>query len=70
MKIARIIAREQIIGFENDFDLEALNGIFKSPFHKFEEDKSHMQIFEYLENLYMVEINKLYNSELTLEYKD
>lgn len=69
MKIARIIARAQIIGIEDDLGLEALNGIFKSPFHKFEEDKSDMQIFEYLENVYKVEIDKIHSSKLDLDYK-
>lgn len=70
MKIARIIARAPIIGCKNDFDLEALNGIFKSPYHEFEEGKTYMQIFEYLENLYKVEIDEIHNPKLTIEYKD
>ena len=70
MKIARIVAREQIIGIENDYGLEALNGIYRSPFHEFKENSSYMQIFENLEHIYKVEINKLFNPYLTLENGD
>lgn len=70
MQFVRIIERAPIIGCKNDFDLEALNGVFKSPFHKFEDNESYMSILEYLEKLYKVEISEFYNPDLDLEFKD
>ena len=67
MKAVKLIAYEKIVGVEFE-DLQNLNALFASPIEYFESSLTDTQICEYLEKKYAVNISKLFNPIIRLEF--
>lgn len=68
MILAKIIARDTIIGINDDFGLKALDGYFESPACEFKNDCSIEELADTLIDSFENEINKLFNPILQLVY--
>ena len=68
MKLAKIIAREQIICIDSDFGLKAVNGYFESPYCEFKDDDSIEKIGDTLQNLFDKDIKKLINPTIEIVF--
>lgn len=68
MILAKIIARDTIIGINDDFGLKALDGYFESPVCEFKNDCSIEELAYKLIDSFESEINKLYDPRLQLVY--
>lgn len=67
MVSVRLIAYENIIGFSLE-DLKDYNKIFYSPIEVFEDNTSNNVIFDELCSKYKIEIGKLFNPVIKLEF--
>ncbi len=68
MKTVRLVSREKIQGINTDEGLFALNGIFKSPIHNFDDGVHNSTILNELMDIYDSEISKLYDPTTSLEF--
>ena len=69
MKKAKLIAREEIIGVNDDNGLKALDGYFETPFYEIAKDDSYEVVFDYLYSKHKDEIDKLFSPSFDIVFE-